>query len=373
MRTEIMKLIPGLPACFGRVKMIPAAAAAMKLAVLVLLAGSSFLWSCSDPVPAIELDQFMSLALSGAKETSVIKKLNLESTADTVFYITMTYGGTNNYERGEITATLDVDYSLVEAFNAANYTEYRLLPEGTYSFDRTDARIANGRNASEPVKLTLRMNALNLSFDYLLPVTVKSVSGNLPLNEEMKTLYLVFRGDVEDESGRERWTGAGASSEGENNPVENVFDGDRDTYWHSGEAGSMPQWFAVNMQGFKRIKGFTWVNCTDPAQPALPKHVQIETSMNGTEWTQALDIPELEQSRVLQVLPLEQTVVAKFFRVTVLSAWADAPYTYVAEVDIYSGQEPEGETDFAKYNWTVDGFSSELMAVWGAACAIDGT
>jgi hypothetical protein len=208
-----MKLIPGRQACSGGAKTIPAAiaVAAMKLAVFTLLAGSSFLWSCSDPVPAIELDQFMSLVLSGAKETSVIKKLNLESTADTVFYITMTYGGTNNYERGDITATLGVDYSLVEAFNAANHTEYLLLPEETYSFDRMDTRIANGINASEPVKLTLRMSALNLTSDYLLPVTVKSVTGSLPLNEEMKTLYLVFQGDVEDESGRERWTGAGAS------------------------------------------------------------------------------------------------------------------------------------------------------------------
>ena len=337
-----------------------------------LLAAGMFLGSCSDPVPSVRLEQFMFLSLTGAKDAPAVKNLNLANTADTVFYITVSYGGTTDYEQGDITAALETDFPLVETYNTANHTAYLPLPEGTYAFDRTDARIPNGKNVSEPVKLTIRMNVLNLSDDYLLPVTVKSVSGgSLPLNEERKTLYLVFRGDVDEDSGRDRWTVAGASSEWQNTyRAKNAFDGDRTTYWHSDAAGSMPQWFAVDMQGFKRIGGFTWVNRTDPAQTALPKHVKIETSINGTEWTQVLDIPEVEQSRVMQVLPLGRSVVAKFFRVTVLSNWADAPYTYLAEVDIYSGDAPSGETDWAKHLWEIIDFSSAWNTV--ARNAIDG-
>ncbi|MDR1102723.1 MAG: DUF1735 domain-containing protein [Tannerella sp.] len=331
-----------------------------KLGITGILCAAALLWSCSDPVPVIENEQFMYLSLTGAKEAPAVKNLNLESIADTVFFIGMAYGGTTNYEQGDISAVIEADLSLVDAFNAANRTGYLPLPAETYQLDRSTLQIDNGKNISDMAQLTIRMNIINLSNDYLLPVTVKSVSGgSLPLNEETKTLYLVFRGDIEDDSGRERWTTAGASSEGQGaSPVKNIFDSNRDTYWHSDAAGSMPQWFAVNMQGFKRISGFTWVNRTDPNQPAIPKHVTIETSMNGTDWTPALDIPELEQSRMMQVLELEHTVVAKYFRVTVLSNWAEAPYTYIAEIDIYYGEAPLAETDFAKHNWTLVSASS---------------
>jgi hypothetical protein len=341
----------------------------------VILCIGSLAWnSCGDPVPSIELEQFLYLSLTGAKEVPAIKKLNMESSSDTTFYITMAYGGTTNYERGDISAALAKDVSLVAAFNAANNTDYRLLPEEAYSFDRTDLRISNGKNASEPVKLTLRMRALDLSYDYLLPVTVTSVSGGtLPLNEELKTLYLVFQGDVDEDKGKNRWISSGASSEWQGTFTASLaFDDDRNTYWHSDADGSMPQWFSVNMQGFKRISGFTWVNRTDPTQKALPKHVKFETSKNGTEWTEALDVPEVEQSRALQVFPLGKALVAKHFRVTVLSNWEDAPYTYVGEVDIYSGDAPEAEQDIEKHNWTIVDSYADWNADWPASRAIDG-
>ncbi|MDR1337087.1 MAG: discoidin domain-containing protein [Tannerella sp.] len=345
-----------------------------KLGIAGILCAAALLWSCSDPVPVVENEQFMYLSLTGAKEVPAVKNLNLESAADTVFFIGMAYGGTTNYEQGDISAVIEADLSLVNAFNAENRTDYLPLPAETYQLDRTALQIDNGKNVSDMARLTIRMSVINLSNDYLLPVTVKSVSGgSLPLNEETKTLYLVFQGDVDEDSGQERWTTAGASTEWQGSYLaKNAFDGDRTSYWHSDAAGSMPQWFAVNMQGFKRISGFTWVNRQDRDQAAIPKHVKFETSMNGTNWTEALDVPELEQSRVRLVLPLERSVVAKFFRVTVLSNWADAPYTYVAEVDIFSGDEPAGETDFAKHDWTVVSASSEWNPTdWAAKNMLD--
>jgi hypothetical protein len=346
--------------------------------LLSLMSAALLLGACDDPIPSIETERFMYLFLTGAKEIPSVKKLNLENTADTVFYIIMAYGGTTNYEQGDISATLAADLSLVETFNTANNTAYRPLPEAARSFDKTELRITNGKNRSEePIKLTIRINALDLSSDYLLPVTVRSVSGSLPLNEEMKTLYLLFQGDVDENKDKNLWHTSGASSYWQTYTAALAFDGDSYTYWHSDLDGSLPQWFAVNMEGFKRIDGFTWVNRSDPGQEALPKHVKIETSMNGTEWTEALDIPEMDKSRVMQVLPLESTVVAKYFRVTVLSAWNDAPYTYVGEVDIYSGEEPEPEREieWAKNTWEIVDYSSDWRAnndIWNVASTIDG-
>jgi hypothetical protein len=346
-----------------------------KIMLMSMISTTLLLGSCSEPIPSIDADRFMYLFLMGAKELPSVKKLNLESMADTTFYITLAYGGTTNYDQGDISATLAADLSLVEAFNTANYTTYLPLPEDARTFDKTEIRIPNGKNMSEePIKLTIRMSAIDLSIDYILPVTVRSVSGSvLPLNEELKTLYLVFQGDVDEDKGKSRWHTTGVSSEWQQTYVAALaFDDDRSTYWHSDAAGSMPQWFSVNMEGFKRLDGFTWVNRTDPTQNALPKHVKLETSRNGTEWTEALNIPEMEQSRVLQVFPLGRTVVAKHFRVTVLSTWDNAPYTYVGEVDIYSGEAPESEQDIKKYNWTIVDSHADWNADWPASRAIDG-
>lgn len=328
-------------------------------------------FACEQEVPTPELDKFMYVSLVGAKNNPDIKKLDLLSTADTTFHIVMIYGGTTNFEQGDITASLEVDRSLVESYNEANFTEYLPLPDETYSFNTINLKIPNGKNASEPVELTIRKSAINLSYEYILPVTVKSFTGNLPLNKELETLYIVFRADVDEDKGRERWTTLGASSEQGTNLVSRAFDGNRGNYWQSGTTGPMPQWFAVNMQGFKRVSGFTWINRTELAAKAVPKHVKFETSMNGTDWIEALDIPEVSRSRVLQVFPLEETILAKFFRVTVLSNWADLPYTYVAEVDIYSGDVPVAEYDTQKYNWAIVDSYNEWVAGYEASKAID--
>jgi hypothetical protein len=338
----------------------------------IIVIGCFGFYACEQETATPELDKFMYVSLVGAKNNPSIKKLDLLSTADTTFYIAMVYGGTTNFEKGDITASLEVDRSLVEVFNEANFTDYQLLPEGAYSFDRTNVQIPNGKNASEPVELTVRISVINLSSEYILPVTIKSYSGELPLNEELKTLYLVFRADVDEDSGRERWTISGASSESGANVPSRAFDGNRATYWNSSNAGPMPQWFSVNMQGFKRVSGFTWVNRNELTSTAVPKHVKFETSMNGTDWTEALDVPEVSRSRVLQVFPLKETILAKFFRVTVVSNWANSAFTYIAEIDIYSGDAPVAEYDIQKYNWTIVSAYNEWQAGYEASRAIDG-
>jgi hypothetical protein len=341
-----------------------------KILLLGIIGAGLIFRSCGNPLPVVEAEQFMYLYLKGAKESPVIKNLNMANSADTAFFVSMSYGGTTNYAQGDISAEIEADYSLTDAFNAAHNTDYLPLPAETYALDRTTIRIVNGKNVSDSAKLTIRMSVIDMTNEYLLPVTLKSVSGgNLPLKEEFKTLYLVFQGG-DTESGRDRWTRVGASSA--QHPVENVFDGDRNTYWQSA-ADAMPQWFAVDMQGFKRISGFTWVNCTDLAtQPAIPKHVKIETSMNGAQWTEVLDIPELKSSRVMQILPLERSVVARFFRVMVLSTWNGAPYTYVAEIDIYFGEKPEEEQDIEKHKWTIVNTNGIWNDNYSASKAIDG-
>ncbi|MDR3253335.1 MAG: discoidin domain-containing protein [Tannerella sp.] len=333
----------------------------VKTAILIAVLGATVFNSCnSDPVPEIKLEQFMYLSLMGAKEYPSIKKLDIGSSKDTLFNLSIAYGGTTNYDQGNITAEIAADKSLADAYNIENKTNYLPLPEGTYSFDKTSLTIANGSNASDIAKLSIKTRSINLAFEYILPVTVKSVSGSdLPLNEDLKTIYLVFQGNVDENPDIQNWTAVDASSVWQAGyEVAKVFDDNADTYWHSDLTG-LPQWFSVDMKGYKRVSGFTWRNRKETNQLSIPKHIKIETSMDGTTWTEALDIPELPQSRMLQVLSLNAAVIAKYFKVTALSSWSGDPYTYVAEVGVYSGDEPEAEYDWEKTTWKVTSCSSE--------------
>ncbi|MDR2472225.1 MAG: discoidin domain-containing protein [Tannerella sp.] len=341
------------------------------------MAASAVLTSCYDaePVPEVNLPQFLSLAISDSHNATNIKDLSLimGTSADTTIAISMSYGGTTDYKRGIIAAEAGVDAALVDTYNAANGTGYKLLPEEFYRFDKTTLTIADGFNRSDFIRLTVSPKNIDFTAEYLLPVSIKSVSqGNIPINEEFKTQYLVFRGEIETTPGREKWTVAGASSEWQNIYfAKQAFDNDPATFWHT-ELNGMPQWFAVDMVGNKRIDGFMITNRKDINQNALPKHITIEVGMDGVNWETVLDIPELPTSRVMQVVPLPQAATARFFKFNVLSTHTGDPYTYLAEINIYSGTAPEPEVDMEIHTWTIDSYSSQWNT--GSACSnlIDG-
>jgi len=329
--------------------------------VIIFLLGLLFVGfhSCQEGIPEIALEEFMYITLTGSKNNPHIKKLDLGNSRDTTFNISISYGGTTNYNHGNIEANIDADLSLVNAFNADNLTEYLPMPAGSYSFNTNAAQIEDGKNSSLPLILTIRKSTLNLSNEFLLPVTVKSVSGgDLPLSDEWKTLYFVITADIDDELEKSRWTSGGASSVWQPGyEVENIFDGNAYTYWHTDLTG-LPQWFIIDMDGFKKFDGFLYNNRKDLDQFALPKHILFEISNDKTNWQTALDIDELSQTREQQVLPIGHSVVAKYIRVTVLSSWNDAPYSYVAEVDVFVGDAPEPAQDIERHNWTILGYSS---------------
>jgi hypothetical protein len=56
----------------------------------------------------------------------------------------------------------------------------------------------------------------------------------------------------------------------------------------------------------------------------------------------------------MQVLALPQAVIARYFKLTIHSTWDDSPYTYVAEILCYTGDDPEPPQDFEKPTWTAE-------------------
>ena len=333
--------------------------------------GVFIFYSCSDPYPKlIELERFMYISLSGAADKPKTKTIDLDKNA--TFPLSISYGGTTNYEQGEIIAELGIDNSLVAMFNAENKTTYSTLPAGSVSLDKTTLTIENGSKISDVMQVTIKPEMINFVNDYLLPVTIKSATeGKITLNEEFKTVYYIIKGNVNKLPAEDKWTVLDASSVWQPGfPVENIWDGNRNSFWHTALDG-MPQWFSVNMNEYKLIEGFSWINRQDNAD-AHPKHVKFETSMNGTVWTEVLDIQEMPKSNVLQIFELPEKVVAYYFRVTILSNWVDAPYSYVAEVSTWAGEKPTGEYSWEKDTWEVIDYRSQWNEDMAVSKIFDG-
>lgn len=339
--------------------------------VISMILGLFVFNACNEPYPeSIELEKFMYISLSGAADNPIVKTVDLDKTSS--FPLSVSYGGTTNYEQGEIVANIAADILLVDSFNIKNATNYLPLPTGAYSFDKTSVTIANGSRISDQIQVTIQPNKVNFAKEYLLPVTITSATeGKIPVSEEFKTVYYIIKGNVKTTPSVDKWTVLDASSVWQAAfPVENVWDNDRNSYWHTALTG-MPQWFAIDMNDYMLIEGFTWVNRQDAT--ALPKHVKFETSMNGTDWTEVLDVAEMPNKKEIQILELPEKVIAVYFRVTILSNWADAPYTFVAEVSPWAGEKPTGDYEWEKNTWEINEFKSQWdNANWALSNIFDG-
>lgn len=326
--------------------------------VVTVLVGSFIFNSCSEPYPkVIELEKFMYISISGATDGPIIKTVDLDESIS--FPLSVSYGGTTNYKQGDIIAQISIDNSLVAAFNSENNTSYVPLPDGAVTMDKTTLTIMDGTRVSDQLNITIQPQLANFVNEYLLPVTIQSATeSKISVNDETKTVYYVIKGNVGTKPSEEKWTVLGASSVWQSfYPVEKTWDGDRNSYWHTDLSG-MPQWYAVNLNEYKLIEGFTWVNRQDGAD-AVPKHVKFETSMNGIDWIEVLDVPEVPKSNLMQIFELPEKVIARYFKVTILTNWANAPYSYVAEVSTWAGDRPTGDYDWEKSSWYVLDFRSQ--------------
>src|SRR5690606_9733023 len=114
-------------------------------------------------------------------------------------------------------------------------TDYLPLPDESWSFDKNTVVIPDGDRISDIASVTIQPSLADFAHDYLLPVTIQSTTGDkIPVNEAFKTVYLVIKGDVEPLPLENLWTVHGASSVWQDAfGVDAVFDGNRNSYWHS--------------------------------------------------------------------------------------------------------------------------------------------
>ncbi|SFG03354.1 DUF1735 and LamG domain-containing protein [Prevotella sp. KH2C16] len=155
-------------------------------AALLLLAGGMSFTSCSSEGDDFDYNK-SGLFVSGTENNPVVKFV----VEDTPASYAVTVQSTKKVE-SDVTLTLAIDPSKVDEYNAEHTTNYFSIPEGAVELEQTQVTISKDAAISAPalVKVVSTEDFVD-GRTYLIPVTVKSVSGtNEPLIETSKTIFL---------------------------------------------------------------------------------------------------------------------------------------------------------------------------------------
>jgi len=96
-------------------------------------------------------------------------------------------------------ATLAIDNSLVDSYNATNNTEYETIPDGVVSLEKSNITVAAGKITSDTINIVVSKDGyskLKADVSYLVPVTIKEVGGSnahLAKEARFRSNYFVLK------------------------------------------------------------------------------------------------------------------------------------------------------------------------------------
>lgn len=231
-----------------------------------------------------------------------------------------------------------VDTTKIVAYRA-QYGNAILLPSSSFFLYKSMVQLAAGSSLSDPAQINIVQESQLLSdTTYVLPIVIQSVDGNPDGTATDQTVYLVFKTGHSAILSKIGWTIAAYSSYTGTFTAANVLDkNDQGTYWVSNITQQMPQYFTIN---FNRTVTFSAVNyyippvLQYPIYGGYPTSIQIETSMDGTNWSNnGMFAGNLANN--MQTLNTG-TTTAGYLRFTVLST---VPYAATYNVVFISGIE----------------------------------
>lgn len=142
---------------------------------------------------------------SGIKDPSVYTNVYMPQAArnlitditqgDSVFHLLYNaYLGGMSVAKGDINITFSIDSAVIDSFNIANGTSYRLLPPTNYSLESFSGVIKSGTRSTDSMTLTVRNdNNLSLFKTYILPIKiVRSDGGDAKVFQNESTSFYIF-------------------------------------------------------------------------------------------------------------------------------------------------------------------------------------
>lgn len=153
-----------------------------------------FVSSCKEENGISNAGDFASIYMAQANEPRDI--IFQRSQGSDQIFVGASYGGLD-YAPDDIQIRFEANLSLVDAYNERHGTDYLPLPLNNIAFPTQETTIRRGELQSTPVGIDVDFSGLSTFTNYLLPVTISSVTGSTPLNEDLRTAY--FRIEVRSE------------------------------------------------------------------------------------------------------------------------------------------------------------------------------
>ncbi len=265
--------------------------------------------------------------------------------------------GTSNYTKAlrvfvefenewDIALGYEVDYDLVDAYNAANETTYLPLPQANVVTFPSSFTLPAGTNSIN-VDLTLTTEGLDYFEPYMLPMRLVS-SSEFDVDPSREIIYMLFTRDFDqnmaelipltidmiDAWTQEQWEG----------PLENLIDGDTGTFWHSSWSAPqpLPHWIQINFEQETQLGGFNYTFRQPSGITDRPNHWDIQTSPDGenwtTHWTSKPNLP-VEPVDAKQTIVFDQNYSARYFRIRILDTYGSRDWTHLSTIEVFTVKE----------------------------------
>lgn len=281
-----------------------------------------------------------------------------------------------------LSVSFKVDRTLVEAYNQAHGTAYKIVPAEAYEFTKTEVILPRYNDVSSTAQVTLLSERMPDPEPYLLPVVIDQIKGDDAAQEatEGSTLYILFNkrqlppAELLDRTG---WKVVHCTSEytpGEGNPktgwAKDLLDGDPVSYWTYNWSASVgpvvyvPLYFVFDMGKEVTVRGIRITARTkNGALNNPPGDITIETARtitgdgmeNAADWNYSERFTGTKPDEGIMSHALYNSVYlgeiqrARYIRLTLHMSWNSGssvkptPMTYkggcFAEFDVWGNLE----------------------------------
>ncbi|WP_345229709.1 BT_3987 domain-containing protein [Olivibacter ginsenosidimutans] len=196
------------------------------------------------------------------------------------------YGGLN-YPSADIPVTFEVDKSLISTYNEQHGTHFISFPESAYTISGLNSSIRSGKVDSDPLKIAVSANELELGQGYMLPIKL-TAAGSSTIDSSLSIAY--FRIDSLVRRERDVTQLATLSVSNENNGGSGaaegspkLVDGDLDTKYLT-QTYASGMWFRLKFASPHVLGAYTFTSGND-ADARDPKTWRLEASNDGNTWT----------------------------------------------------------------------------------------
>ena len=318
-----------------------------RFSILIILAALSvILQNCKKSELKIEnQDQYTKVFMQSASDGAITKNLAIKDEWEAISF-GAGYGGFNILNH-PVTVNFKINQDQVDIYNQQNNTNFELPPSGSYRISSESVTIQPGNAGSNSTDLEINPLKLAGTKTYIIPVSISGVQPELAVNEGLRTTYFLVNGFYESNPFppicQQGWKIHDYSDDdydavGGRAPF--CIDGDVNTVWLStyrrvdGWRPPHPHYVTVDMTESNTLHGITLYGRRGENNAYLfPKNVLIQTSNDGTNWTdQGTFTISAASEETAATMYFETSASCRYFKVTVLSSAGNGDTTSIAEL-----------------------------------------